>query len=152
MRVAAKTAYTSMRIILVYECNANVVYFDGVQLFNTYGPWGEAWGMSGTLASTLGDLNPFRYRGYVYDAETELYYLNSRYYDPAWGRFINADEQLNDDILGNNMFVYCSCNPISRTDNSGKGWVFACAVVGFIAGGVTKIISNVACGKNGMTE
>ena len=38
MRVAAKTAYTSMRILLVYECNANVVYFDGVQLFNTYGP------------------------------------------------------------------------------------------------------------------
>ena len=97
--------------------------------------------------TTLGHYNPFRYRGYVYDNETGLYYLNSRYYNPAWGRFINADEQLNDDILGNNMFVYCSCNPISRTDNSGKGWVFACAVVGFIAGGVTKIISNVACGK-----
>ena len=45
------------------------------------------------------------------------------------------------------MFAYCSCNPISRADNSGKGWVFACAVVGLIAGGVTKIISNVACGK-----
>ena len=92
-------------------------------------------------------MNPLRYRGYVYDAETGLYYLNSRYYNPVWGRFINADEQLNDDILGNNMFAYCSCNPISRADNSGKGWVFACAVVGFIAGGVTKIISNVACGK-----
>ena len=58
MRVAAKTAYTSLRIILVYECNANVVYFDGVQLFNTYGPWGEACGMSGTLASTLGAIIP----------------------------------------------------------------------------------------------
>ena len=113
----------------------------------TYGPWGEAWGVSGTLASTLGAMNPLRYRGYVYDTETGLYYLNSRYYNPVWGRFINADEQLNDDILGNNMFAYCSCNPISRADNSGKGWVFACAVVGLIAGGVTKIISNVACGK-----
>ena len=112
-----------------------------------YDPWGKTWDASGTLASTLGTFNPLRYRGYVYDTETGLYYLNSRYYNPVWGRFINADEQLNDDILGNNMFAYCSCNPISRADNSGKGWVFACAVVGLIAGGVTKIISNVACGK-----
>ena len=66
-------------------------YFDGVQLFNTYGPWGEACGMSGTLASTLGAINPLRYRGYVYDTETGLHYLNSRYYNPVWGRFINAD-------------------------------------------------------------
>ena len=43
MRVAAKKAYTSLRILLVYECNANVVYFDGAQLFNTCGPWGESW-------------------------------------------------------------------------------------------------------------
>ena len=74
--MAAKTAYTSLRIVLVYECNANVVYFDGVQLFNTYGPWGESWGVSGTLASTLGAMNPFRYRGYVYDTETGLYYTS----------------------------------------------------------------------------
>ena len=122
----------------------------GVQVATyTYDPWGRP---TSDAMTTLGHYNPLRYRGYVYDNETGLYYLNSRYYNLAWGRFINADEQLNDDILGNNMFVYCSCNPISRTDNSGKGWVFACAVVGFIAGGVTKIISNVACGKNGMTE
>ena len=91
MRVAAKTAYTSLRILLVYECNANVVYFDGVQLFNTYDPWGEACGMSGTPASTLGAMNPLRYRGYVYDTETGLHYLNSQYYNPVWGRFINTD-------------------------------------------------------------
>ena len=90
MRVAAKTVYTSLRILLVYECNANVVYFDGVQLFNTYGPWGEACGMSGTLASTLGAINPLRYQGYVYDTETGLHYRNSRYYNPVWGRFISA--------------------------------------------------------------
>ena len=111
-----------MRIILVYECNANVVYFDGVQLFNTYGPWGEAWGMSGTLASTLGDLNPFRYRGYVYDAETELYYLNSRYYNPTWGRFINADEYLSagENLLSTNVFAYCYCDPINLKDPNGN--------------------------------
>ena len=83
MWVAAKTVYTSLRIILVYECNANVVYFDGVQLFNTYGPWGESWGVSGTLASTLGAMNPLRYRGYVYATDTGLHYLNTRYYNPT---------------------------------------------------------------------
>ena len=82
--------HISLYIILVYECTANVVYFDGVQLFNTYGPWAEACGMSGTLASTLRAMNPLRYRGYVYDTETELHYLNSRYYNPVWGRFISA--------------------------------------------------------------
>ena len=45
----------------------------------------------GTMAATLGAANPLRYRGYVYDSETGLYYLSSRYYNPVWGRFINAD-------------------------------------------------------------
>ena len=45
----------------------------------------------GTMATTLGVLNPLRYRGYVYDAETGLYYLNSRYYDAEVGRFISPD-------------------------------------------------------------
>ena len=124
MRVAAKTAYTSLRIILVYECNANVVYFDGVQLFNTYGPWGEAWGMSGTLASTLGAINPLRYRGYVYDTETGLYYLNTRYYSPVWGRFINADVIMgaNSDAGTYNLFAYCGNNPVIRCDKGGMLW------------------------------
>ena len=122
MRVAAKKVCTSLRIILVYECNANVVYFDGVQLFNTYGPWGEAWGMSGTLASTLGAMNPLRYRGYVYDTETGLYYLNSRYYNPIWGRFINADEYLSagENLLSTSVFAYCYCDPINLKDPNGN--------------------------------
>ena len=57
----------------------------------TYDAWGKLLDTSGTLASTLGALNPLRYRGYVYDTETGLYYLQSRYYDPEVGRFINAD-------------------------------------------------------------
>ncbi len=43
------------------------------------------------MAATLGAANPFRYKGYYYDVETGLYYLNSRYYNSEWGRFINAD-------------------------------------------------------------
>ena len=49
---------------------------------------------TGSLASTLGTVQPFRYRGYVYDVETGLYYLKSRYYKPENGRFLNADNQI----------------------------------------------------------
>ena len=90
----------------------------------TYGPWGESWGVSGTLASTLGAMNPLRYRGYVYDTETGLYYLNSRYYNPVWGRFINADGFVStgQGVSGNNMFAYCGNNPVNHSDSSGMFW------------------------------
>ena len=60
----------------------------------TYDAWGKLISTSGTLASTLGADNPFRYRGYYYDAETGLYYLMTRYYDPEVGRFLSADVYL----------------------------------------------------------
>ena len=69
--------------------------------------------------------NPFRYRGYYYDTETDLYYLNSRYYDPAVGRFLNADGYINanGDLIGFNMFAYCSNNPVNRIDFLGTSWI-----------------------------
>ena len=73
-----------------------------------------------TTMTTLGHYNPLRYRGYVYDAETGFYYLNSRYYNPTWGRFINADGQLNDGIFGNNLFSYCLNNPVNMSDYEGN--------------------------------
>ena len=57
----------------------------------SYDSWGRQISCTGTLATTLGAQNPFRYRGYVYDTDTGLYYLQTRYYDPEVGRFINAD-------------------------------------------------------------
>ena len=57
-----------------------------------YDAWGNVLDISGTYASTPGQNNPIRYRGYYYDSETSLYYLNSRYYDTAMRRFINADD------------------------------------------------------------
>ena len=67
-------------------------------------------------------INPFRYRCYYYDRETNLYYLNSRYYNPEWGRFINADGIINGntDIIGHNLYAYCSNNPVNLKDNEGK--------------------------------
>ncbi len=73
------------------------------------------------MANTLGQYNPFRYRGYYYDSETDLYYLNSRYYDAGVGRFINADGIIgaNGGLQGYNMFAYCNNNPVVYTDSSG---------------------------------
>ena len=77
------------------------------------------------MANILGKTNPLRYRGYVYDQETELYYLQSRYYDPEVGRFINADAltATGQGLLGNNMFAYCGNNPINFIDPSGNSWL-----------------------------
>jgi len=74
------------------------------------------------MATTLGAHNPLRYRGYVYDTETGLYYLQSRYYNPAMGRFINGDAfaSTGQGLLGNNMFAYCLNNPINSIDEEGR--------------------------------
>ncbi len=73
------------------------------------------------MASTLGAHNPFRYRSYVYDQETGLYYLQSRYYNPLFCRFISADTYVStgQGILGYNMFAYCQNNPVIYYDPAG---------------------------------
>ncbi len=99
-----------------------------------------------TNTSHIGYINPFRYRSYYYDNETKLYYLNSRYYNPEWGRFINADRFISTDtgIIGFNMYAYCNNEPISRKDYSGSffGLVFGMFAVtaGIILG--AEIIDN----------
>ena len=80
----------------------------------TYDAWGKILSTTGSLASSLGALNPFRYRGYIYDTETGLYYLRSRYYNPTWQRFINADA-----LVKGNLFNYCSGNPVAYADHPG---------------------------------
>ena len=87
----------------------------------TYDAWGKPLTTSGTMAETLGDGNALRYRGYVYDTESGLYYLQSRYYDPEIGRFINADAftSTGSELLSNNMFAYCLNNPVLYWDNYG---------------------------------
>ena len=108
-----------------------------------YDAWGNIIAMSGTLA----ELNPLRYRGYVYDQETGFYYLNSRYYDPAVGRFINADNypSTGQGLSGNNMFAYCGNNPVSREDDGGEFWNFVIgAAVGGLVGGVVSAVTSYA--------
>ena len=89
-----------------------------------YDAWGKILTIGGSMASTLGILNPLRYRGYVYDHETGLYYLQSRYYNPEWGRFLNADVFIStgQGLLGNNMFTYCGNNPVANMDPQGNAY------------------------------
>ena len=93
----------------------------------TYNAWGEIVASSGSMAN----INPLRYRGYYYDTETGFYYLQSRYYDPANHRFINADcyASTGTGFLGYNMFAYCNNNPVSSTDSSGYApWMITASV------------------------
>lgn len=105
----------------------------------------------------IGDLNPFRYRGYYYDTETGLYYLNTRYYDPETGRFISSDttevlDNAKNNIGGLNLYAYCDNKPVSGRDDDGtmSFWeklAIAAAVVVAIA--VVAAVVTVATGGTG---
>ena len=91
----------------------------------TYNAWGKIMSMTGNMELAVN--NPFRYRGYYYDVESGLYYLNSRYYDPQTGRFINAEPNVDygkfDEgagLNGYNVFAYCANNPVMFKDDSGE--------------------------------
>ncbi len=100
----------------------------------------NAWGMFNTdvadsdvCTDTFIKASLFRYRSYIYDYEIGLYYLQSRYYDPEIGRFINADGCINanGDLVGYNMYAYCSNNPVMFIDPTGESWVVA-LIIGVI--------------------
>ena len=107
----------------IVDSNYNVV------AYYAYDAWGKLLAVLDgndnpiTDSSHFAIVNPFRYRGYIYDTETGFYYLQSRYYDPEIGRFINADGYVTTDIepVAANMYAYCNNNPINRYDPSGEG-------------------------------
>ena len=100
-------------IVAILDENGNAVVSYG------YDAWGAPLWCTGELAETLGKVQPFRYRGYVFDEETGLYYLRSRYYNPRWGRFVNADMLIQCKKIGSNLFAYCSNRPILFSDANG---------------------------------
>ena len=126
---------------------------------DTYDAWGRDTCIDNTTVN-LGMLNPFRYRGYYFDMEIGLYYLNTRYYDAAIGRFISIDgiEYLDaETVNGLNLYAYCNNNPVMNIDPNGtwswkkfwRGVVAAVAVVGitvatvFTAGAATVALGAV---------
>ena len=98
-----------------------------------------------TSPNNMGNLNPFRYRGYYLDSETGLYYLHSRYYDPQTCRFVNADTtdilQAKGDLYDKNLFAYCDNNPVVRVDHGGEFWDTVFDVVS-LAVSVAEVIAN----------
>ena len=114
------TAYAYVKslqgdIVAILDENGNTVVSYG------YDAWGVPLWCTGELAETLGKVQPFRYRGYVFDEETGLYYLRSRYYNPGWGRFVNADVLIGaGKLLSHNLFAYCDNVPVSFSDKHGQ--------------------------------
>ena len=127
-----------------------------------YDAWGNLVSIQDADGQDISDqnhiavLNPLRYRGYYYDAESGFYYVSSRYYDPTTRRFLNADTT---DILtasidshyDKNLFVYCDNNPIIRVDHGGEFWQVI--VIGGLSGIVSVYIgdvtNNILQGKSG---
>ncbi len=93
-----------------------------------YDAWGNIISQTG---GSLADINPYRYRGYRYDVETGWYYLQSRYYDPAMGRFINVDGLTgkNGNLLTHNMYAYANNNPVMNVDPNGDFPILITAVL-----------------------
>ena len=100
-----------------------------------------------TDPTSIANINPLRYRGYYYDAETGFYYLQSRYYDPAICRFINADTYLStgQGMLGHNMFTYCGNNPVNYCDSSGR---FFFTLLGAVIGAAVGYIDAYIAGED----
>ena len=106
----------------------------------------DAWGKLLTSTGDLADINPLRYRGYFYDTETGLYYLQSRYYDPEVSRFINPDAFATTDadgVLSANMFAYCENNPVNNDDPTGHG-LFSTLLIGAAVGVVKQFAADLA--------
>ena len=101
-----------------------------------------------TSLNNIAFINPYRYKEYYYDEESSLYYLGNRYYSPEILRFINTDIYLFEDILGNNIYLYCANDPINRYDKDGEFWWKVIeVVVPTIIVGTAKAISNAKQGK-----
>ena len=114
-----------------------------------YDAWGKLLSTTGSLADTLGKRNPFRYRGYVYDEESELYYLRSRYYNTVIGRFVNADCTCGvaGRLISHSAFTYCSNAPVDQADDSGKAGNMVSKMPNTVAEAVMRTIINAICGR-----
>ena len=128
------TAYAYVKslqgdVIAILDAAGNVV------VSYVYDAWGAPIGKSGSMAETLGSVQPFRYRGYVFDEKTGLYYLRSRYYNPQWGRFVNADKLVStfQKSSKHNLFSYCGNSVISYMDPDGLFAIQGLLLAGVLA-------------------
>ncbi|MBQ9785002.1 MAG: RHS repeat-associated core domain-containing protein [Clostridia bacterium] len=106
-----------------------------------YNAWGEH--TVSYNSNGIATMNPIRYRGYYYDTHTGLYYLQSRYYNPAWGRFISPDCYVSTGtgLLGYNMYLYCNNNPVMYVDPNGESIIMGAICVTLIIVGAVGLSS-----------
>jgi len=102
-------------VVSVIDLDGNVV------AWYTYCAWGNILDTWQAVGYNIGEINPIRYRGYYWDSETQLFYLQSRYYSPELRRFVSADVFLDTGvgILGTNMYIYCNNDPVNLWDPTG---------------------------------
>ena len=142
-------------VIAIYDTTGNKV------VEYSYDAYGNCTINSSTTNYPLAHANPIRYRGYYYDEATKLYYLNARYYNPQWRRFISPDDTayLNPETPnGLNLYCYCGNDPVNYADPSGRfaisatfgiGALIAITVTSMIIGGVVQLTSNALAGETG---
>ena len=130
------TVYTYIKnlqgdVIRILDTDGNTV------VEYTYDPWGVP---TITGDTELAAINPCSYRCYDYDEESGYYYLQSRYYNPQTGRFLNADDTsylgASGMVLGYNLFTYCDSNPVNYFDPTGKILISTCVIIGIGIGGL----------------
>ena len=165
MEYRNSTYATGVYDLFVFETNmfgdiTGIYDADGNKLISyTYDAWGNCQTTLHTDNLSGSDYyaqkNPFRYRGYYYDTELGLYYLNARYYDPNTGRFISADDvsYLGADgkFTSYNLYTYCGNNPIMYADPSGHVAISTLILCGLALVGMGLTIGGVATDNNIMT-
>ena len=143
--------YNNAQYFYRRDCQGNIIALidssGNVVVEYKYDAWGnhEATVADETYVA-LAEINPFRYRGYYYDEETGLYYLQTRYYDPEVGRFISRDSIEYADpetICGLNLYAYCGNNPVMATDPTGRAewWEWLVAGIVIIASAVAAVFT-----------
>ena len=153
------TYYYGLSGVIGFQYDAEDYFYqknlqgDITAIYNSYGAlvaeykydaWGKVLAVVNHTSENIGDLNPFRYRSYYYDTETDLYYLQTRYYDPETGRFINADDLAylgaDESLSSYNLYAYCSDNPVNNVDSSGN-LAISLVVMLFVGAAVNATIS-----------